>query len=171
MTQYIPTNFKKAIKQKLDGIEILRKLLDPDEIEKLIPKFLKFYEDPKNENKIFNDGFRDWIILQTPEKSKIAKPKKSNSEISDDNYLWFCKFKLGQLNLFATKEQIGALGWNSTILCTGKLNRQYKLIGQSDYYKTLELLAKAFNLELDEITNNDYLVSYSSNFYQLIERL
>lgn len=171
MTQYIPTNFKKAIKQKLDGIEILRKLLDPNEIEKTIPKFLKFYEDPKNEDNIFNDGFRDWIILQTPEKNELAKPKTTESDFSDDNYLWFCKFKLGQLNLFAPIGQLKKLGWNATVLCTGKLNRQYKLIGQTGYYKTLELLAKAFNLELDEIVKDDYLVSYSFNFYQLIERL
>ncbi|MFX0023748.1 MAG: hypothetical protein ACFE9S_15585 [Candidatus Hermodarchaeota archaeon] len=171
MTQFIPTNFRKQIKQKLDEIEILRKFLDPDEIEKIIPKFLKFYEDPENEAKIFNDGFRDWIILQTPEKSKLAKTKEAKSDFSEDNHLWICKFKLGQLNVFGTLNQMKELGWNSTVLTTGKLNIQYKLIGQKEYYKTLETLVKDFNLEPDRISKDDYVISYSYNLYQLIERL
>jgi len=171
MSKYIPENFKKQIINKLNTIEIVKKILTPEEIEKIIPKFLEFHKNPDNEGKIFNDGFRDWIVFETPTEDVMNKAKPVESNFSDDNYLWVCKFDLGKLSLFASQLQISKIGWESTILGTGKLTRKYGYIGYRGFFKSLEELAKNHNIDVENLTEDDFTVSYSFNLYQLIERL
>lgn len=171
MIQYLPTEFKEKMKKKLDKIELFKKILDPEDIEKIIPEYVKFNENEKNSETVFNDGTKYWITIQTPERNEDFGPRKSNSKFYDNNYLWICKFKLGQLNMFATKEQLSMMEWNSTVLITGKLIRQYKIKGEQGYYKNLGALVRSLNRKINEITKDDYSISYTFNLYQIIDYL
>lgn len=171
MTQYLPTNFKEKMKKKLDKIELFKKILDPKDIKKFIPEYIKFNEKKENSKRVLSDGTRYWITIQTPEKNEDSEPRESNSKFYDNNYLWICKFRLGQLNMFATKEQLSMMEWNSTILITGKLIRQYKINGEQGYYKNLGALVRSINKKINEITEDDYNISYTFNLYQIIDYL
>ncbi|MHA1291107.1 MAG: hypothetical protein ACTSQJ_00395 [Promethearchaeota archaeon] len=177
-SSFIPDDFKKKIKKQLDKIEIFKRILSDAEIEARIGKFLEFEKNPDNAEKIFNDGTRDWIFLQSPEmevgvkkgkKVALNAPREVESEFSDDNRLWICKFKLGQISVFGTKEQFIEMGFGNIVIITGRLKAQYKLIGTQEFHSSLEAMCKAYNREVDDLTEEDFLVTYSINIYQVIK--
>jgi len=165
----IPNDFKKQIKEKLDKIEIFKKTLSDEEIKAIMQKFVKFEIENINNDKIFNDGSCDWIPIQSPQPDENNKPKETPNDFNDDNYRWTCKFKSKAISIFGTSEQIKSIGWNNEVILRGTLRRQYKIPGESDYYKSIDKLSEAIGKKAEELKpNDDYFVFYTFNIFQVI---
>ena len=170
MSKLLSNDFKKKVKGQLDKIDFFRKLITEEEIENIKPIFEKFTMDPKNDESVFNDGSRNWIVLQSPEKNDFTKPTPSKSEFSTDQHLWICKFHLGTISVFGTLDLFRLVHYDSVAIITGKVTVKYRSFNKG-YFKTLEELAKDIGVDILELTENHFKIAYSINIYQVIERL
>jgi len=163
---FINESFKKEISKKIEeGIEF-RKILTDEQLKEIMPDVIKFYGNKENTG-FFNDGLRDFVVIKTPMEG--IKPKKVQSRLGGENYNWFCNLSNGGfISIFATKEQCKEMGWNNVCCVTGKVKTQYQYIGKKGYFKTIEDMAKEFDIEEDEITESDYQERYSLNITQVI---
>lgn len=178
MGKFIPDSLKNAVQEEISKIEDFKRILSEEEIEAYIGKVVEFYEDIDNKGKVYFDGSRHWVFIQTPEPNEdeegntVNKPRKIESKYTDGYvYNWRVKFNKGPINIsFATGAQIKALGWNNFVLVTGKLRIQYKIGSSNEYYSTLEEVAKALNLvSVDELENQQYYELYSFRIWQVID--
>jgi hypothetical protein len=181
---FIPEQFRNEVKKQLDQVEVFKATMSEEEISKKMPEFTKHYKEHKDTDKFYNDGFCDWVLVQSPEpeltqediekKSAGEKvlprnaPEKKESQFTEDNWLFKCKFKLGQISIFGTREQIQSIGFNNVRIVRGKLGRQYTMRGTSGFYKSLGDMAKAFGKKVDELNETDYKIWHSLNVYQVI---
>lgn len=167
---FIPEGFKKEMDDSLDKIKIFQQILSEEELKEKKEKYIEFLKENYNNEKIWNDGLAEWVYIKSPEKDDKNKPREIESDFSDDNNLWICKFKLGQISVFGTQEQMEEIGWDNGVVIRGLFRKQYKLIGSNEYKKSLKALSKEYLKPVEEmIKNDDYFESYSINIFQVIE--
>ena len=163
---FITDEFKKEMSKKIEeGIEF-KKVLTDEQLKEIMPNVIKFYKS--KEKGFFSDGLRDFVVIKTPVEG--IKPKPVKSQFRRENYNWFCNLSNGGfISIFATKEQCKKMGWNSVVCITGKVIKKLQYIGKEGYFKTIEDMAKKFDIEEDEITESDYREVYSLNIVQVIK--
>jgi len=164
MGNLINDEFKKKIKAKLDKVEAFQRVLPEKDLQPKVKKWLEFEE--KHPDKIFNDGFRDYLFVQTPDKAEENKPKEVGE---NGNFLWRAKFKLGGLSVFGTRDQLASMGWNNTVAITGKLKTRYTVPGSGGYFDSFEKMVEVMEWDTDNVDGEDYLKLYSVSVYQVIE--
>lgn len=180
----IPKEFTEKVKEKLDKMEFGKKVLSDEELKEKIPKFLEFEEKHSEDDQVFNDGYADWLFVQSPkipkdEKGNLKKDKDGNlingpietpSDFNPDNWRWSLKTKLGIVGFFGEKTKMNAIGSDKVRVIRGKLNNKFHLVGNDKKYKTLEALAKATECGVDDLVkDDDYNVLRSFNVYQVIK--
>jgi len=167
----IPEDFRKKVKEDLDKIELFKRVLEKDEIEKKMKAFIEFYKEKIDTDEFFYDGSADWVMIQSPEpnEDESNKPRSMPSEYNDDNFLWICKCKAGQISVFGTHDHMNEINWGNNVIIRGKLKKQYKSTSSKEYYKTLNDICEELGKDFSELTENDYFTSYSINVYQVIQ--
>lgn len=163
---FIDESFKKEMSKKIEEGIAFKQTLTDEQLKEIMPEVIDFYKS--KEKGFFNDGLRDFVVIKTPVEG--IKPKPTKSQFGGGNYNWFCNLTNGGfISIFATKEQCKLMGWNSVVCITGKIIKKLQYIGKDGYFKTIEDMAKKFDMEEDEITESDYREVYSINVVQVIK--
>jgi len=168
---FIPKEFKEKTKKDLDKIEIFKRELTADEIREKMLKFIEFYEQNEEPDNFYFDGSADWVMIQSPAPTEDESngPREAESEFTDDNYLWICKYASGQISVFGTAKQMQEIGWDNNVIVRGKLNRKFRMANSRDFYKSLTEMCKMNGWNMEDLTPENYYIFYSINVYQVIK--
>lgn len=171
-----------GVQTEMDDYERQKYSLSEEELDKVMPKVIKFYnKHPEGKDVFRTESGACIFLIQTPEVQKnkegkiTNKPKKVNSEYGI-NFLWICKFRFfGEtdlLSVFGTEEQWRETGlFNKKPFIYGMLKYQYKKRGEDSKIKPVKLdifLKKMGVDELEDLHVDDYKVFHNTNIWQVI---
>lgn len=185
MTDWMKQVHKKVADQ-LEKYEKRKYTLTDDEIEKVMPKVIEFYNDHPEDEDVYRDENGIILLIQTPKAIRDRNDKLLNSPQTWDaedtpqeqkTYLINnCKFRhyghTESISVWGKMEQwkqIEGIYDQKAFIKASKLNARYKMIGSDDKPTYLSKFLEANEVDsLDELDESEYIVYYSINIAQVI---
>jgi len=185
MTKNWMSQVHKEITKQLDSYEKKKYTLTEEDIERIMPKVVEFYNDQHDDVDVFKDANGVILLIQTPKAihnkdgDLINKPEpyESTFEGGGTQYLiQNCKFQLfgkpESISIFASDEEwqkIEGVYDKKAFIKASKITRKLKKIGSDDKPMYESLFLKKYDLEdLSDIDDSEYIVYYSVNISQVI---
>ena len=172
------------IKKQIDKYERGKFTYTDDEINKIMPKVVEFYNNHPEDQDVYRDADGVILLIQTPKVMKnkdgdiLNKPMPFDSLYGDEKQymLTNCKFRMNgkteTMSIFASKEEwakIKDIYDQKAFVKATQLKLRYKKLGSEDKPMNIAGFLKLHELEdIDELDASEYLIYYSINISQVI---
>jgi hypothetical protein len=168
---------KGFLGDKLKNYQSVQKTITTDQLEKIRPLFISYYEvemkKDKNERIVFSDAIGGSVIEILTPKDAAFKPKTTAGD--NDLLFVFCPLLEQDIQIFASTELFTKMGANQKDkgekikLLRGRMTPKYKDINASGYPKKLNEYLKIKGVDnLDDIDKDTYVTQYTFNAWQVI---
>jgi len=172
MTKWLSDEIQDEVFGKIQEIDKRRGKIEEEEIDELIPAFKKHFSEqwgnPIKARSLFQDEHGGTVmLLKTPEKIEGIEPTKNGS------YLIYPVSALLEtsIKMFTpriSEEELDKL-WDKMMIARGKMNIDYKMLGEEGYGVSLTKFLNKHDLEsLAELDPDDYLKGYTFNLKQVL---
>lgn len=186
MSKWVDKDVRKIVEETIKKVQVIRKTLEQEEIDKIMPEVVKFYKQHKKDEEIYQDDSGGYIILiEIPEK---AEPKASKSQYSDgEQWQIICGWKLGRVSVFGDrkdfwektteqgeiyyvrgwlKEQFDVKGTYGVGTYTDHEGNERQKSSKQKYFRSPEEACEKRGFNLEDLDRDDLAISYTFNAWQ-----